>query len=172
MTKATIPGGDLNDIPNECFIRVEDFEIPMTILPDISDGKSANYTNENSLGRTAPFTVFANGELRTVSWTCHWVIKKSEDPNQYLEYIRALQSAVYPTNQVGHPPPLCKIKCGKLLSNEELCCVLKNYSIKFDTSVPWDEETLLPYKLDIDLQFDVVYDQSNLPIASTILGDI
>lgn len=171
MTRATILGGDLNDI-DDCYIDVDSARIPMTILPDISDGKSANYTNENSLGRTTPFIVFANGELRTISWTCHWIIKKSDDPDLYLGYIRRLQSAVYPTDQVGHPPPLCKIKCGKILSSGELCCVLKSYSIKFDTSVPWDESILIPYKLDIDLQFDVVYDQSNLPIASTILEDI
>lgn len=171
MTRATILGGDLNEI-DDCYIDIENRIIPMTILPDISDSKSANYTNENSLGRTTPFVVFANGELRTISWTCHWVIKKSDDPDLYLGYIRTLQSAVYPTDQVGHPPPLCKIKCGKILSSGELCCVLKSYSIKFDTSVPWDESILIPYKLDIDLQFDVIYDQSNLPIASTILGDI
>ena len=172
MTKATIPGGDLNEI-EDCYIEVVGYEtIPMTILPDISDSKSANYTNENAIGRTSPFIIFANGELRTVSWTCHWIVKKSEDPETYLRYIRTLQSACYPENMTGHPPPLCRIKCGRVLSAGELCCVLKNYSIKFDTSVPWDESTMIPYKLDIDLQFDVVYDQTSLPIASDIIGDI
>ena len=48
---------------------------------------------------------------------------------------------------------------------------MKNYSIKFDTSVPWDEETLLPYKFDIDMTFDVIYNQSNLPGANLIFKD-
>ena len=48
---------------------------------------------------------------------------------------------------------------------------MKSYSVKFDTSVPWDETNFIPYKLDVDMQFDVIYDQSDLPGAETILTD-
>jgi hypothetical protein len=169
--KATIPGGDLNPVSG-CYIEVGPELIPMGILPDISDTKSVNYANENAIGRTAPFTLFANGELRSVSWTCHFIVKKKSDIQKYLGYIRTLQSACYPENQEGHPPPICRLQCGKILSAESLCAVLKRYSIKFDTNVPWDETDLIPYKLDIDLDFDIVYDQSALPIASDIMGDL
>jgi len=171
--KATIPGGDLKVVSdnNECYIIVGDFPIEMEILPDISDSKSVNYANENAIGRTAPFVIFANGELRNISWTCHFIVKKESDVEKYLSYIRALQSACYPENPVGHPPPICQLYCGSILSENQLCAVLKSYSIKFDTTVPWDENRLIPYKLDIDLQFDVVYNQSELPISSDILTD-
>jgi hypothetical protein len=60
----------------------------------------------------------------------------------------------------------------ELLKKEgELCAVMKSYSVKFDTSVPWDEINFMPYKLDVDMQFDVIYDQSDLPGAETILTD-
>ena len=90
-----------------------------------------------------------------------------------------MQSAVYPRDSYGSPPPLCKLKCGDLLaSNEtEVCAVLRSYSVKYDTSVPWFTEQenpqlaarLVPYKIDVDLQFDVVYNQTSLPTSSKIL---
>lgn len=171
--KATNEGSELLLVADECYIDIEGLIIDMDILPDISDSKSVNYSNENAIGRSSPFSIFANGELRTISWTCHFVIQKEGDPEKYLEYIRAIQSACYPTTQTGHPPPLCRLICGKLLSGTEpVCCVLKNYSIKYDTNVPWHEETMIPYKMDIDLQFDVVYEQADIPISSDILSDL
>lgn len=169
--KATIPGGDLNSLP-QCYIVVDNYTIEMDILPDISDSKSTNYANENAIGRTAPFVIFSNGELRNVSWTCHFICKKEGDTQKYMKHIRALQSACYPTNESGHPPPICRLYCGTLLSTSELCAVLKSYSIKYDTNVPWEEDDLIPYKLDIDLQFDIVYNQSELPVSNDILTDI
>lgn len=170
--KATSPGGTLKTMP-ECFIEVgEEETIFMDILPDISDSKSAHYANENSIARTAPFTIFGYGEVRTISWSCHFVVQKKGDPERYLRYIRLFQSACYPRNQQGSPPPLCKIKCGGLLSSDTLCVVLKNYSIKYDTNVPWDEKYYIPYKLDIDLQFEVVYNQSEIPISDDIASDL
>lgn len=168
--KATIPGGDLKAI-EWCYINVGDVTVEMDILPDISDSKAANYANENAIGRSAPFVIFSNGELRTISWTCHFVVKKEGDIDKYMRYIRAFQSACYPQSQTGYPPPICRLYCGQLLSSNELCAVLKNYTIKFDTSVPWEEDSMVPYKLDIDLQFDVVYNQSELPISDDIIGD-
>ena len=49
--------------------------------------------------------------------------------------------------------------------------MLKSYDIKYDTSVPWDEETFLPYKFDLSLTFDIIYNQSSLPNADLILQD-
>ena len=160
--------------------------INMYILPDISDSKSANYAPENGIGRSNPFTIFSYSELRTISWTCHFIIQSEfgslSEPNsagRILESIRSLQSAVYPRDSYGSPPPLCKLKCGDLLaSNEtEVCAVLRSYSVKYDTSVPWFTEQenpqlaarLVPYKIDVDLQFDVVYNQTSLPTSSKIL---
>jgi len=168
--KATIPGGNLVEL-DDCYISVDGVAVIMDILPDISDSKSANYANENAIGRTAPFVVFSNGELRTISWTCHFIVKKDGDIEKYMGYIRALQSAVYPQNEIGYPPPICRLYCGNLLSTNELCAVLKSYTIKFDTTVPWDEDSKIPYKLDIDLQFDVVYNQTELPVSNNILKD-
>jgi hypothetical protein len=104
-----------------------------------------------------------------------------------FSYIRAVQAAVYPFdskdsnlggNVAGNggapyaPPPVCKLQCGDLLSKVgPINAVLKSYSIKFDPSVPWDEKTYLPYKFDLDLSFDVIYNQSDLPGANRIFND-
>jgi hypothetical protein len=191
MAKATIKGGQysgtLNEIP-DCSIKVGsaggdsggEQEIIMYTLPDISDSKSANYAPENGIGRSNPFTIFSYSELRTISWTCHFIVQTLRGPNsasEILRNIRVLQSAVYPRDSFGSPPPLCKLKCGDLLASNdtEVCAVLRSYSVKYDTSVPWfsgpptDANRLVPYKIDVDLQFDVVYNQTSLPTSSTIL---
>jgi len=191
MAKATGPKGRLNVIDN-CFIFVQGAgrigagpekgklddsgkTIKMNIVPDISDSKSASYQAENGIGRAAPFTVFAHSELRTINWTCHFVLHANEAANavssasDLIDAIRTFQSALYPTTSDGKPPPICKLRCGSLLGEEDVCAVLKSYNVKYDTTVPWDPITLIPYKVDIDLTFDVIYDQSNLPIQSKIL---
>jgi hypothetical protein len=41
--------------------------------------------------------------------------------------------------------------------------------VKFDSQVPWDEETGCPYKVDVSLNFEVVYNSSSLPFAEDIV---
>lgn len=176
--KATLPSGVLVPIP-DCFIDIPDLSItiPMKILPDISDGKSATYSDESGIGRSMPFKSYTNSDNRSIGWTIHWVICKDGDQENIIEWMRALEACVYPQDGDGRatpyaPPPICKLQCGELLSSKDagpICAVLKSYSIKYDPSVPWDEESLLPYKLDIDLQFDVIYNQAELPGAMKIL---
>jgi hypothetical protein len=170
--KATLSNGELKKI-DECYIKINNKPIYMRMLPDISDSKSATYTDETGMGRSMPFKSYANSDNRTINWTVHYVVTKKEDVDEFIKEIRYFQSAVYPRESFSPyaPPWICSLRCGKLLKNQDLIfAVLKNYSIKYDTSVPWDEDTLLPYKFDIDLQFDVVHDQSKLPGAEKILG--
>ena len=182
--RSTFPNGQLIPIP-DCYVDIQgsggiQMRILMQSLPDISDGKSASYTDESAIGRSTPFKTYNNSDNRSISWTAHYMVTKKDDIKLFFSYIRAIQSAVYPIDggdgSIGgapySPPPICQIQCGKLLSHSgPLNAIMKNYSIKFDTSVPWDEETLLPYKFDIDMTFDVIYNQSNLPGANLIFKD-
>jgi len=178
MTKATLDNGSLNSLNGpDCYIKIGSNEpIYMDILPDISDSKNVGYQTESGIGRASPFNIYKYSEIRTISWGCHFIIQSSNPNNrtkeafEIIETIRTIQSACYPEDETGKPPPICILKCGELLDNTDgVCAVLKSYSLKFDTQVPWDESTLLPYKIDMDLQFDVVYDQSNLPVSSKII---
>lgn len=174
--RATSEGGDLNSI-SDCYITIGTTRIEMRILPDISDSKSVSYPDENAIGRSMPFKSFQNSENRSISWTAHFIVAKDGDSTIILEHLRAIESATYPregnANTPYSPPPICRLKCGDLLSLQptELCAVMKSYSVKFDTSVPWDtiNGSFLPYKLDVDMQFDVVYNQSELPGSEQIL---
>lgn len=178
--KATSLNGALVPIPN-CYIKIPEFKmtIPMYILPDISDSKGASYPDENAIGRSMPFKSYQNSENRAISWTAHFMVCVGRDRQQIITWIRALEACLYPLSQnTGgapySPPPICNLRCGELLSDSgapDLCVVLKNYSIKYDTNVPWDEDTYIPNKLDMDLQFEVVYNQSKLPGAEQILKD-
>lgn len=171
MPAATIVGGALVPI-DDCYIIIptgsEEFELKFKVLPEISDSKTASYNDEQVIGRASPLKTYAQSDNRTISVQIHMVVSESSDVEYNLSAMRAIQSAVYPRNGDNGapfvPPPVCRIKCGKLLSSsEELCVVLKSYSVKFPTEIAWDEQTLLPYKFDIDTSWDVVYKSADLP---------
>lgn len=174
--KATDEHGSLVDI-EDCYISIPELDskdrkakITMRILPDISDSKGANYSDESGIGRSFPIKNYSYSENRTISWNIHLMVCKEGDQEDILRQIKLLEACVYPSNskQPYSPPPICRIKCGRLLAEDELCCVLKSYSIKFPTEVVWDDIGYVPYKLDIDLSFEVVYDSKKLPYAEDI----
>lgn len=146
--------------------------IKMKILPDISDSKSASYSDEAIIGRSQPIKTYSHSENRAISWTLHLIACEDQDLRTNLNIMRALEACLYPKDRSQktsyEPPPICKIKCGVLLGDQELCVVLKSYSVKFDPGVAWDESTLMPYKLDVDLSFETVYSSDDLPGADRI----
>jgi hypothetical protein len=184
--KATFSGGELQEI-NNCYIDILGKKIISRIIPDISDTKNATYTSEAGMGRSMPFKNYTNSDDRTIGWTAHYVVAQKSDIVKYLQEIQLIQSALYPRMGADNtapfaPPPICKLSCGALLQNGQnfevppndnassIRAVMKSYSIKYDTSVPWDDQYLLPYKFDIDMSFEVVYDQSELPGQERIMA--
>lgn len=184
MPAATRYGGALNPIKNcyliipceECRVTTEsggsrslkEFELRFKVLPDISDSKSVSYNDETVIGRASPLKTYSQSDNRTISMQIHMVVSSEEDVEYNLQALRAIQSAAYPRNGAQGepfiPPPICRLKCGKLLSSDQdLCVILKNYSVKFPTEVAWDEETFVPFKFDIDTSWDVVYKSAELP---------
>jgi hypothetical protein len=172
MTKATDLNGILQEI-EDCYIQIsKSIKIPMRITPDISDGKGATYGDETSIGRSFPIKTFSHGENRTIGWTAHFMVCEKGDIEKNLNYLRQIQSLVYPRDggSVPYaPPPVCTIRCGKLLGESDICAVLKNYSVKFPPDVPWDYETKLPYKFSIDMSWEIVYKTNDLPGQERIL---
>lgn len=175
--KATLANGTLVDLV-DCYIKIPELNttITMNALPSISDSKGASYTDEVGMGRSMPFKNYQSSENRSISWVAHFMVCQDGDQQKILNYLRAFEACTYAmTSSAGgapySPPPVCKIRCGELLSDFEVCCVLKNYSVSFDENVPWDEETFIPYKMDISLQFDTVYNQADLPGAERIMTD-
>lgn len=178
MPAATIVGGALVPI-KDCYIKIPcedcgdsasggEFDLTFKVLPEISDQKTVSYNDENVIGRASPLKTYSQSDNRTLSIQIHMVVSEESDVDYNLMAMRAIQSAAYPRK--GHngapfvPPPICRIRCGKLLSEgQELCVVLKNYAVKFPTEIAWDEQTLLPYKFDIDTSWDVVYKSADLP---------
>ena len=175
MPKATINTGALVPI-EDCYIIIPrersrdpfgEHKIVLNNLPDISDSKSASYADETIIGRSSPIKTYSQSDNRSISMTIHFLITKPEDIELNLQNLRAIQSAVYPRESNSFPfipPPVCRIKCGKLLSSSgDLCVVLKNYSVKFPTEVAWMEGSFTPMKFSVDTQWDVVYASSDLP---------
>ncbi len=173
--KATISKGNLVDLA-DCYIKVDAKTIKMYILPDISDSKSATFADMNGIGRSMPIKVFSHGESRQIGWTVHFYGETQDRIMKNLEHLRLLESLTYPdagTDLPVIPPKIANIKCGRMLADEELCVILKNYSVKFPTDVVWysaSENDYIPIKFDVDLQFEVVYSNSSLPGASKIIS--
>jgi len=182
MTLATLSGGNL--IPmDDCFIEVGDiFEeglIKMKVLPEISDQKSAEYNDEAIIGRTQPLKTYSHSANRVISWTIHLIVVEKNDIERNIKIMRVLESLTYPrsggfatSGAPFLPPQIIRIKCGQVLAKEPLCVVLKSYNVKFATDVAWftDEKGLsIPGKIDIDLNFEVVYDSADLPGQSKII---
>ena len=146
-------------------------------IPDISDKKSAKYNDETGIGRTAPIKAYANSDNRAITAECHFYVQESTDGmnNQSAQAIvrtlRWLEAHVYPRKASAPyaPPPIMQIKCMQNLSDMPMCVILLDYNVKFDSQVPWDEETGIPYKVDVSLSFEVVYNSGNLPFAEDIV---
>lgn len=175
--KATTPDGSLREL-EDCWIEVPPSaggkQINMRILPEISDSKSAAYNDEPIIGRSFPLKTYSHSENRSISWTAHFIVCKSADIGRNLEELRMLEACVYPKNDgisPYEPPPVCKLYCGELLGMTPLCAVLKSYSVKFPTDVAWDDTGYLPYKFDVDMTWEVVYDSQDLPGAERIMGE-
>lgn len=171
--KATKPNGDL--IPLEdCYIFTPYRTIIMKVLPELSDSKSAAYNDEPIIGRSFPLKTYSHSENRTISWTAHFIVCKEGDQEDNMEDLRAIEACVYPKDELTGgapyaPPPICKLKCGELLSRDgELCAVLKSYSVKFPSDTAWDEIGYIPYKFDVDMTWEIVYDSTDLPGSERI----
>lgn len=179
MPKATKPHGALEYIEN-CYIYIPGAgTVRHYILPDIGDAKSAQYNDEPIIGRSFPVKTFSHGENRVITWQIHLVVDTDARIDENLMYMRWLESAVYTrSGQLGSPvvpPPVCALRCGKLLANDkDVCCILRSYNVKFPTDVAWDwdrKKSLCPYKFDIDTNWEVVYKPSDLPGQKRIVTD-
>lgn len=167
--------GDLNII-TDCYITIPGFSrnIEFRALPDISDSKNADYGDTPIMGRSSPLKTYSYSSSRSISVQIHYFVRTEDDFEKNIEELRALESAVYPREGSSGapylPPPICRIRCGDLLTPAgSLCVVLKSYSVRFPTDVAWDKDSLVPYKFDVDTNWDVVYVTNDLPGQDRII---
>ncbi len=167
--KATNGRGSLVEIPN-CTIAIPGAKIiRLKAIPDLSDSKQTAYNDDPIIGRSFPLKTFSHSENRAISLTLHFYIVENADVADRLSDLRALQSALYPREDSSGvpfiPPPVCQIRCGKLLGDGPLCAVLKQYSFKVPIDVVWTEidGTYLPLKFDVETQWDTIYRSDQLP---------
>ena len=175
--KATFPGGMINTL-NDCSIYVPEFgNIEFQSLPEIDDSKEANYEGSEVIGRTQPFITYKNSGFRKIGLGIHFYITDESDVSTIWGYIRALQSVVYPgpgNSDVPYTPPaICQLSCGKIFNdingNNYVCAVCTSVGVKYPTEPAWDEDTYLPYKVDVTTQWYVVYTPDDLPGSDMIL---
>jgi hypothetical protein len=184
--KSSPINGAIQYIPN-CRLRIPNsasssgvYEIGFKVLPEISDSKSASYSDETTIARAFPIKTFSHGENRSINVKFTFIVQEDSDAVKNLQDLRAIQSAVYPrggtTSRPYVPPPICQFKCGSLLSASYLCMVMKSYSVNFPTDVAWYSSadghgTYVPYKFEVSCDFDVVFPSVYLPGQEKIITD-
>jgi hypothetical protein len=165
--QATVPGGKLREL-DKCYVIIRGQKIAFNNIPDISDSKSAAYNDEAIIGRAFPMKTYSHSENRSINVEMYFYVTEDGDVQKNLGYLRLIESATYPQDggQGGAPyapPSVCKLRCGDLLATDDLCVVLKNYSVKFPRDVGLDEATLCPWMFQVSTQWDVVYRSTDLP---------
>lgn len=165
-SKATNYDGDLFDIPN-CYITIEGKTIFARVMPEVSDQKSASYNDESIIGRSFPIKTFSHSENRLINVEWHFITLKKGDIEKNLKEFRLIQSATYPRDGFANfpyrPPPICRIRCGQMLGDQDVCVILRSYSVKFPTDQVFEPDSLLPYKFSVSLSLETVYPSSDLP---------
>lgn len=176
MPKATTPTGTLKNI-EKGYLQIPGLQekIYFNNLPELTDSKSAVYNSEGIIGRSSPLHTYSHSDTRQISLQLHFLVIEKSDIEKNLRQLRAIQSCVYPREGTGgasfSPPCVCKLKFGDFLAkDQDLCVVLQQYSVRVPTEVAFDEETLCPYKFDVDTSWWVVYTSTQLPVASRIMN--
>jgi len=187
--RATMPdSGKLRCIDN-CYISATingtTTKVNMYVLPDIGDGKAASYSDENTMGRSAPLKAFNHSENRNISWDITFITYDEASLLQNLRDMFFLESLVLPMTPSGgvatSPPPVAQLVCGRLLHPEgkPICAVMKSYSVKFPTSdAVWSTEgptcpnSYLPSKFTFNTQWEEINACGDLPTQSSRLFNL
>ncbi len=165
--QATLPGGALRTL-DKAYISIKGTRIPFVALPDVGDSKSAEYSDEPIIGRATTLKTYSYSSSRKISIELYFYIVEDGDAEENISRLRLLQSALYPEDGQGGgapyvPPPVCKIKFGSMLSDDEICAVLRSCSSKYPRDVAYDEATYCPYFFQVSTEWDVVYKATDLP---------
>lgn len=170
--------GDLRPIPN-CWIQLgeqEEDQITLYSLPQISESKTVEYSDQTIQGRAAPVKTYAYSSNRTITLTLHLYVTRNTDIERNLNIIRRIAALAHPEyNNTYLPPRIARIKCGKLLGEDSTGTpvVLKSYDVSYDTNIQWfyDEQlqTYMPLHVEISTQWDVVYSWQSLPGHNDVL---
>lgn len=149
----------------------------LRVLPQIGDGKTANYTSQTVFGRSNPIRSYGESGPRTisVSWTIFNTDKETTEENFNL--VRALQAAVHPKYTGGknayEPPPLCQFTCGIMLSgdagqSEPMNVLITSYKFGYGNDCLYNDH-MLPFKIDVSVEMEVAYSQRILPGFDDVL---
>lgn len=133
----------------QCFINAPSIGLKVTFqfMPDeISDSKSANYSDTEIIGRSHPIKGYSSSGARTLSFTLQfYMTDKSQNP---LVTATALKSLCYPQYAGSvYPPPPVQVKIGP---NIGMWGVLTQCDITY--RAPWDPN-VQPMMAEVALSF-------------------
>ncbi len=145
--------------------------------PQISDAKSANYTNNNPMGRGEGFSNYQNSSNRSFSITLNYnAVSQTHDTYWVAQQVSRLKALVYPiysrqnrnAKETFSTPPLILLNYG--LQYVNIPCKVLSYSSSLDPETPMDTTTMLPYNVSITLDLQTSYPYGYVPGHDDIAG--
>lgn len=180
--KSTQPNGFLNTLNNKCYIEIPGHQtIHLRILPEISDRKSAKYSDESVIGRSTPLKSYSHSDNRTLSLKLQFLSLNKYELQENLYNYYAISSLTYPRSGEEiqgpyAPPSICKLRCGDMLrpvnfvgGNPGLSVILDSYDLNIPKDIVRDDETLIPYYFTLSTTWNVVYPAGNLPNQEDVM---
>jgi hypothetical protein len=177
MATSTINNGDLKNLLG-CYLQYKNTTVYPHVLPEISDAHGAQYSDEPVMGRSMPVKVFNAGSDRTISWRWKFVSTSIKRYEENLKNINFLKSLTYPMDETVNvpflPPPIVTLKCGALLGSTPVSAVCTSCNVSYPTDVVWGGSDsggtdFLPFEINVETSFSVVYKPSNLPGQERIM---
>lgn len=165
LATSNVPG-ELRPV-EYCWIQLgggKDDRLTLYALPELSDSKTVEYSDQSIHGRAAPVKTYSMSSNRTIGLVIHLYVTRTDEVTRNLDMIRKIAALAHPEYDGTYlPPRIAKIKCGNLLTDrpDGVPVVLKSYNVQYDTDIQWffDEKTstYMPLHVSIDTQWDVVY---------------
>ena len=150
-------------------------DVPIQVLPEISESKSAMVNDQNILGRSSPIKIYSGSSARTFSITLNYHILSEEDPVMIQKAVRALSAAVHPEYQGTYKPvPVCQIKIPGMIEDGKggpAPVICKSYQITYDAQVWWyvTDELMMPSHISIATEWERVYSFQDLPGQANVI---
>lgn len=120
-------------------------EIIFPVIPSMTLGFTANYTNVDIVHSNYPFLAYKNSQPNDITISCEWPVETKADGKEYLQMVllgRTLTKMFYGQGaEVGQPPPICTLKgygpSGRSIILPDTPVIVKSFQVDLKDDVSY-----------------------------------